>query len=299
MSAVPPPPLPRQPYQQPHPQPPRRRTGLIVGLVVGVVVLALVVVGAVVAVGRLQAAVARPSAVVGPTGAKPTFAPQSSVSYEDPRAAIPTVYAGSLGGACPTSGDLSTWELATAAMERYARCVDEQLDRVLAPTGKSFLAPRLEFVTADQVPGSSCTGVAEDPERYPAMYCRGDGAIYVHSSMMNRIRLAPSFAFVMIAHEHTHALQAQLNTWEGDRNDPQQLRRHELQAQCLAMHAYARTTGLDLPVDADLAVMRQQWTNDLPVHGSGASRTRWNEVGLAATTIGACDTWSAPADQVT
>lgn len=304
MSAAPPPP--RSPYPAygaptPPPPPAPNRTGLVIAVLAGVVVAAAGIWFS--GWGRAVTA-SPPSVIAGPSGGQaPSFsrpassaAPAASMSKKTD--AIPAVYGASLGSACKAMGAATDWASTQALFSAQTTCLNAQWSAVFAKAGRTFTPPQLKFVTTS--PDTKCTGDPPDPKVYPAYYCRLDTyTIYLFDSITPTVVADRAVAFMTLSHEYMHHVQWLLGIGEGATGDKDELtRRSELQAQCVAMHQLSRTTGLGTS-QADLDLIKKDWNRDTPHHGSAASRVFWNQTGLTAATIGACDTYAAPAAKVT
>ncbi len=291
------------PYQaQPARPAQRSRVGLIVGGIAAVVVVALIVGIGIWASGWVKAATSPPTVITGPASAEvPSFTPRPtpSVSATKRTDAIPIVYAAALGGACKPLSAATDWASVRTLIAAQQACLDVQWSAVFRKAGRSFTPPQVSFVTGD-LTTTKCADEGLDPKVYPAHYCNPDAyTIYVFDTVTKAVVADRAFAFTVLAHEYAHHVQYLLGAVTGSSTrDPELTRRIELQAQCVSMHALARTTGLNTS-KADLDQVKADWNRDTPHHGSAVARTFWNQRGYAAATIGECDTFSAPASQVT
>ncbi|MFI6174909.1 neutral zinc metallopeptidase [Nonomuraea sp. NPDC051191] len=174
------------------------------------------------------------------------------------------------------------------------KCLDKSWSAYLRRTGRTFRKPVVRYYDE---PVREVCGFAW-PEHAAAFYCIGrDTLVFPLTGawIEGRTDLYP---FKVAAHEYGHHAQSLLGVRKGA-----QSRRYELQADCLA----GAFLGSVWP---SLSRTRQDWTALLDAtraagdedgehsHGTGANRVRWLERGYRAVSPAACDTWSAPAWQV-
>ena len=156
-----------------------------------------------------------------------------------------------------------------------------------------------------------------------AAYCGSDQKIYyatdLPKSIPSDLRSSRFVVELIVAHEFGHAVQARtaiLSAGHGledvasdDAAKREWSRRLELQADCFAglfIHSVAKSAGMtqqDLDNIAALMIafgddsLNRNATAD-GSHGMGASRKYWAQLGLASTSLGVCNTFAAPSDEV-
>ncbi|MDR1710859.1 MAG: neutral zinc metallopeptidase [Propionibacteriaceae bacterium] len=151
-----------------------------------------------------------------------------------------------------------------------------------------------------------------------AVYCSADQRVYyardIYEIIPKSLRTSPFIADTIIAHEFGHAVQARtgilisVHAWEERKSTKnseaeEYSRRTEMQADCFAgafAQAVAQANSLD---DSELAALAELIYNlgddvlsgeDLVAdHGSGEARSRWFNAGLADSSVGACNTYTA------
>ena len=154
-----------------------------------------------------------------------------------------------------------------------------------------------------------------------AFYCPADQAIYYAIDIMDDLPASLLHARLIdettIAHEFGHAIQARTGIMNGaaalqsQASSPAEeeafSRREELQADCFAglfirsIGQYTALTQNDLDLIAESArvigddTLAGVTTHD---HGKGENRRYWTQLGMASTSIGACNTWVAAEDLV-
>lgn len=152
-----------------------------------------------------------------------------------------------------------------------------------------------------------------------AFYCSADQTIYYAIDIMDGmpadVQQGRMVDEATIAHEFGHAIQARTGIWRAAADlrgatkaeKEASSRRVELQADCfsgLFIRSIGQFTALtqhDLDVIAESAriigddTLEGVTTHD---HGRGENRQYWTQLGMASTSIGACNTWVAAADAV-
>lgn len=155
-----------------------------------------------------------------------------------------------------------------------------------------------------------------------AAYCAGDQRVYYSArlltSLPSSVARTTYAAETIIAHEFGHAVQARSGILAADNIQEERAssadarvlsRRLEQQADCfggLYVGSVARSQGLTQAKVAALAQMNVALGDDTLTgnpdadegHGSGVNRKAWWSKGVATTSVGACNTWTAPTSQV-
>ena len=155
-----------------------------------------------------------------------------------------------------------------------------------------------------------------------AFYCAADQQVYYSNRLDDALPLVAKdkwAADVVIAHEFGHALQARSGILisakalgqnsDDEKTDLLYSRRLETQADCFS-GMYIRAVSQSLGIQqSDLqgieqtyrAVGDDQVSGDATIlgnHGLARSRVFWGDTGLGASSVGACNTFTAPASQV-
>jgi predicted metalloprotease len=179
-------------------------------------------------------------------------------------------------------------------LEAVMKCLDKSWAAYFARADRTFRKPVVRYYDE---PVRTVCGIPW-PEGAAAFYCIGKNTLVLPLSggwIEDRTDLYP---FKVAAHEYGHHLQSLRHVRKGEDG-----RRYELQADCLS--------GVFLgSVWSSLTRTRKDWAALRDVvkaggdegeehsHGTGANRVRWLERGYRAVSPAACDTWSAPASEV-
>ena len=156
-----------------------------------------------------------------------------------------------------------------------------------------------------------------------AAYCGSDQKIYYATDLPQAIpsglRSSRFIVEVIVAHEFGHAVQARTGvltaahaladaaTSQTDANEWS--RRTELQADCFAglfIRSVSKSAGIAQQDLDNIAALMVSFGDDAMSknsgvdggHGLGADRKYWMQLGLASTTVGACNTFTAASDAV-
>ncbi|MEV8635906.1 neutral zinc metallopeptidase, partial [Streptosporangium sp. NPDC051023] len=182
-------------------------------------------------------------------------------------------------------------------LQALSLCLDRMWSATLAQVGVTYARPELRLVRTPEE--AAC---AVNAYEWGGLYCFGLNVVNVR---IGDEELPPRF---VLAHEYAHYVQeigAITDGWMTRRHDDEFARRAELQADCLA----AVTLRTALP--GELESQRRMFedyakvpvTDDglkgyLRTHGSWAHTVAWMERGAREGTVASCDTWDAPAKQV-
>ena len=198
------------------------------------------------------------------------------------------------------------------ALDAYYRavlgCLDQAWRPVLTQIGASFASPKLEITPNTP---SSC-GVAPSKQEATAFYCARDSTIYMPSDRLLAevgTRQGPHIA--VLAHEYGHHVQALSGIMraaglkgrdfpKGSPPDRELSRRLELQANCFSGMFLAGAAGHG-SVDrrlANEAVADFANTVDDTTHGTAEHQLRWGKAGFLGSGTASCNTWLAPAGEV-
>ncbi|MDO5068495.1 MAG: hypothetical protein Q4D96_14545 [Propionibacteriaceae bacterium] len=198
---------------------------------------------------------------------------------------------------CPRAATVKTREDYEAMVRAQVDCVHEAWRPILAELGFSQTKPAVEFFRG---PGSDSACGALDA---PAFYCSlaggtlhfGDG----HFAMAKQWKHSVN---EMVNHEYGHHLQSVTGmtlakTQLG--NDPEWDRRSELQTICWSamMATHNDAIRMDAASRAGWQARFESMLAD-ETHGGQESLVRWGRRGLEARSVGECNTWTVPAEEV-
>ncbi|MBB2909906.1 hypothetical protein FHS43_001152 [Streptosporangium becharense] len=178
-------------------------------------------------------------------------------------------------------------------------CLDRMWAATLAQADIDYTPP--EEVRLVGTPEEAACGI--DDYDWAGIYCPGDRVVNV---LVEDRRAFP--IMFTLAHEYAHHVQEVSGI--ADQRGPEMFdeawsRRLELQADCMAaatLRIVEPTRLRDLrrlagAADGDPGAAGQEEAYRQS-HGSGANSARWMARGERAGTVGACNTWAAPAEQV-
>lgn len=194
------------------------------------------------------------------------------------------------------------------------------LMRVFAPPmqAASFTAVRPTVTIYSGQVNSPCGTLP----RRNAAYCSADQQVYYATDLPaiipTELRSADFVVDSVVAHEFAHALQARTGilisqaAWAQQSTKPEALelsRRTEVQADCWAaqfLQSVGQSVGLqanDVQMIGQLfySIGDDQLTGRPDVlgnHGTGTSRVAWYNTGISQQRMGACNSYTAPANQV-
>jgi predicted metalloprotease len=188
------------------------------------------------------------------------------------------------------------------------RCLDTAWAPVLRRIGASFAPVRLRL---EDDPETAC-GPLPPPEEATGLYCDRDTTNYLPlRRTVHAFGLTREAHVATLAHEYGHHVQylsgileeanRRLGRFEpGSPADRELGRRVELQANCFAGAFLASAAGrgsLDRELAEAAVADFSNWI-DSDTHGSSRTQLRWAWLGYHSPTVGACNTWRAPAAQV-
>jgi hypothetical protein len=181
------------------------------------------------------------------------------------------------------------------------------LDKANEPRLLAFVS-----VTLPKDPKDSACGDAPTESEAVAYYCGGDAKIYAPADwMLADAGLNKARHIATIAHEYGHHVQSESGILsaaadkmtspdEDSAADKEIVRRIELQANCfgaLFLAAVAGSGSISRSL-ANAAVADYGRADDSDTHGSRAHQLSWAKAGYDGKNTKACDTWSAPAAEV-
>ena len=224
----------------------------------------------------------------------------------------------------PTRCEVSTIDLTTASdstLETYMTTIVGCLMTVWNDpvTQAGYQMPRPPVI----IYSSTITTGCGKSETLNAFYCGADQKIYYATDLPKilppNLRNARFVVEMIVAHEFGHAIQARtgllisFNGLEAQASTKAEAnvwsRRGEQQADCLAgefIRAVSRSAGLTQS-DLDNVVATARAVGDDTLsgkanvdggHGLAESRQYWTQLGLASTSVGACNTFVVPAEAV-
>ncbi len=171
--------------------------------------------------------------------------------------------------------------------------------------------PRLPAtVNVEDVKNSAC-GALPPPEQVSGIYCPDGMTIFMPWPRQLEGGVDLLVQLFLFGHEYGHHVQEQsgilaAHDWDADQADNDQAkilelsRRLELQADCFSAMFLAKAAGRG-SISAALVspIGKGQWTNeDSETHGSGKNATLWAQRGFRAKDNSACNTFAAPASEV-
>lgn len=229
---------------------------------------------------------------------RPTAGPQPSgtPTTGDPLTDNP-LYDLSPTGRCPSVEEPKTRSEYTEQVADLLTCLAVIYRPLVESAGGEFT--EVEHVFYDEHVDSSC-GTQTDAY---AFYCEGDQTIYL-SDQVYRDRIYGRLVVAdVVIHEYSHHVQGMVGILDASRglseSDAVITRRIELQVFCMTYYLFVSVPSFALTVD-DHSYFREVWgsTDDPVGHGSVKAQKYWGAQGLAASELGACNTWSVPADRV-
>jgi predicted metalloprotease len=222
----------------------------------------------------------------------------------------------------PTKCDLPTVNLVTAGAGELEPYLNQVVGCLMAVwidpmTAAGHQLPRPPVVVYTEPVSTGCGKLTMQN----AFYCSADQTVYYAIDIMDgtpaEVQQGRMVAETTIAHEFGHAIQARTGILTGaaallkqaaTRADKDaSSRREELQADCFSglfirsIGQYAALTQHDLDVIAESArIIGDDTLAGVTAHdhGRGENRLYWTQLGMASTSIGACNTWEAAADVV-
>ncbi|MBO0854300.1 MAG: neutral zinc metallopeptidase [Nocardia sp.] len=205
--------------------------------------------------------------------------------------------------------DVST---ARAFFESTATCLAAEWKPVLAKHNLPFVPPKLSVTASTAGISTPCTG---NSTNFAAFYCSADQTIYIPISQLQTDLIGDKWeVYVSVfAHEYGHHIQALAGILgaanrqraESARSTSLEIsRRIELQAQCLdGMHiaSSAGAKSLSAPQVSEAkqdAYERGDSGRDMRDHGTTQHSGQWWDTGFGKDNTAQCNTFIAPAGQV-
>ncbi|MFT4108901.1 neutral zinc metallopeptidase, partial [Propionicimonas sp.] len=281
------------------PAAPRRRGGrgwLVAAL--GVVAVVLVgLVGAVVvpSLTGLQAVgpSSRHSPTASPSPSAGTPSPRSTASMpSDPEMVLKKnpVYALKVPADCPSQRIPTSPARFRAQVKALTSCENAAWRSALASTPVAFSKPKVKFYGS-----STSSPCGRLDSAFPASYCSSDRTLYFSTASYQQGRYYRLAVAEFVMHEYAHHVQQLAgifdSSWVTGEGDMLTSRRIELQAHCMAHYQLTHSRlGFSASDRAD-SEYQFGYASDASGHGSVKAERYWGRRGLAATSIGACNTW--------
>ncbi len=309
------------PYPAPPLAPAKKRN---VGTVLLLLLVAAIVVGvAVPVVTALTSAGYANSTYVPPLpDTNPPGLPKVSTATTTETVTASPLYAQSVPN--PTKCTVTVIDLSAASdselqshMSDVVACLMRVWDTTVTKAG--FEMPRPPVVVYSSPLSTACGKLPT----MNAAYCGSDQKIYYATDLPQAIpsglRSSRFIVEVIVAHEFGHAVQARTGiltaahsladsaSSQTDANEWS--RRTELQADCFAglfIRSVSKSAGISQQDLDNIAALMVSFGDDSLSknssvdggHGLGVDRKYWMQLGLASTTVAACNTFTAPADEV-
>ncbi|GAA1965551.1 neutral zinc metallopeptidase [Amycolatopsis minnesotensis] len=209
---------------------------------------------------------------------------------------------------CALPGLKRTAEALLAFYQSGIGCLDTAWQGALGQAKRPFTKAGVQL----SEPQASGCGVAPSKNEATAYYCSGDRAIYMlRDRVLEAADVIPAAHLAVLAHEYGHHVQelsgimtaVELKMSSADESTPadkELSRRVELQANCFAglFAAAASGRGDVTKAVADKAVSEFGNTGDSDSHGTRKHQLWWARAGLGAADTSACNTFTAPAADV-
>lgn len=198
---------------------------------------------------------------------------------------------------CPSQAIPGGWKRFQTQVAGLVACENRAWAAKLAGTSISFSKPAVHFYS-DTVK-SPCGKLGSS---FPASYCTANQTLYFSRAAYQQGRYYRLSVAAFVFHEYAHHVQQMAGIFDAyptlKMPEASASRRIELQAHCIA-HYWLVHAGVGFGA-ADRRDVEYQlgYTTDANGHGSVAAQQYWGHRGLRGKTIGACDTWSAPASKV-
>ncbi|WP_020671668.1 neutral zinc metallopeptidase [Amycolatopsis nigrescens] len=282
----------------------------------GVLVVVLGLVGAVALPGIVSRPVAGFASPARPGDAGRADAPEQRQESEAAPRAVHETAANPLLAAEVTLAEVTcelpalsrSAEALTAYYQATIGCLDEAWSPALAAVREPFETAGLEVV----LPSDSACGDAPSKEEALAYYCSGDRVIYMpRDRLLEDAGVDQALHLSVLAHEYGHHVQELSGIMAGvekllrplENGGPEELeltRRIELQANCFgglfvagAAGRGAITKALGNRVMAGFGAV-----DGSDSHGTRKHQVKWAQAGFETGNLGACNTFAAPAEEV-
>ncbi|EMD29112.1 neutral zinc metallopeptidase [Amycolatopsis azurea] len=195
-------------------------------------------------------------------------------------------------------------------LEAFYRALIPCLERAWHPALTQVGEPRIPVsVNADDVGNTAC-GPPPPPGEASGFYCSDGTTIFV--PLPRQLEDGGPYLLdqlFLLAHEYGHHVQEQSGILskhdvlygEAGGDQPKVLelsRRLELQADCFSAMFLANAAGRGSIGAGMISQLKQSTFEDSDTHGSAKSAALWQKRGLTAKDTSACNTFAAPANEV-
>jgi predicted metalloprotease len=198
---------------------------------------------------------------------------------------------------CPDQSPPTSRTRFRSQVKALVRCENAAWKKALAKSPVTFAAPKVTFYSA-----SAKTPCGRLGTTFPAAYCSTNRTLYFSTAAYAQGRYYRLAVAQFVMHEYAHHVQELAgifsSSWALDEKSSTTGRRIELQAHCMAHYQLVHSGVGFGSRDRTDAEFQFSYTNDATGHGSVRAERYWGRRGLAATTIGACNTWKVGAAKV-
>ncbi|WP_203876708.1 neutral zinc metallopeptidase [Planobispora takensis] len=219
----------------------------------------------------------------------------------------PLYGSGELAVSCPGRPAGHGAEAAEQYLLAVTRCLDASWSAYMRRVGLPFGRPGIGIMTKR---GPICGKEWKAPST--GRYCNRYQWIYVLAGKNAQRDPANPVTLHLLAHEYAHHVQNRAGMWAvystmragGAEGGLERNRRYELQADCLAgvflggVWRSQRRTGTQWKRLMGVIGDSGDDTLGSRSHGSGGNRVAWLKRGFVSASPGMCNTWTAPAAQV-
>ena len=207
------------------------------------------------------------------------------------------IYSKTVEGSCPVQARPTDTTGAKAVLTAYVDCMNTVWGSIIGSTAIRFKPASIYFYV-DTIVNSCAT--LHTTDSIAAMYCPMDATLYVSPEGVASSIGSRFYGAELVTHEYAHHVQALAqilaNAHDQGWSENEYSRRIQLQAHCLSFAVISHVAGFG----PDPAIFRLGWQvgPGSDSYGSVASLQYWGEKGLAATTVGDCDTFSVASSVV-
>ena len=182
-------------------------------------------------------------------------------------------------------------------VEGLVKCQNEAWTKAFADVGYELAKVEVQFYK-----NSVSTPCGAPSKRFPAFYCSTNHAMYFSRAAYDTAHYYRLSIVDAVFHEYAHHIQEEAHILvAADHSDESQAvvtRRIELQATCMAAIADSTMNGIGFSQQDEVELRYQYSHGGEEVHGSNNAQSYWGPRGFRAKTMGACNTWKAPASKV-
>lgn len=200
-------------------------------------------------------------------------------------------------GSCPEIRTVTSRDAYTKQVSALLGCLETIFEPLIEQADGTFSRVQHRFY------GRSTSSPCGASKNAYAFYCEQNTTIYLSDQVYDNARYARLVVADVVIHEYGHHVQSMMGMFAAaedvDEGRATIVRREELQVFCWTYYVFAALPSFELTID-DHNYFREVWdhTDDPEGHGSVKAQQYWGARGLAGTSLGACNTWSVPADRV-